>query len=201
MNIILGSTSPRRKNILSGLINNFDILAPEINEKKLNNEKPLEYSIRISKEKSRSILSRYSISKPALLITCDTVVTIDNLILGKPENFEKAVQIIKSLNKKTHIVISSLTLAHFHGNQPANYLTCYEITKVKFKNLTDNEITTYLKKINFRDKAGGYALQEYGDSIIERYIGSATNIIGFPLKLFFSMISTLNITSEVLNNE
>lgn len=196
MQIVLGSSSPRRKILLKNIIDAFEIFCPNIEEIAAAEETPRQFSERISEEKAKSILPNISNCSPVLIISCDTIVTINNKIIGKPVNFEDAVNILKELNGKTHEVISSITLLYLNGEQIMN-ITDSEISRITFKSITDSEIDGYLKKITYLDKAGAYAVQEYGDNLIETIDGSLTNIIGFPVRLFFRMLTRLNLIEKI----
>ncbi len=196
MKIILGSSSPRRKIILQNLIDKFEIYTPNIAEIASAEETPKQFSERISEEKAKSILQNNSNPSPVLIISCDTIVTINNKIIGKPLDFQDALNIIKILNGKTHEVISSITLLHIDGAQIRN-ITESEISRITFKTITNDAIIDYLKKIDYSDKAGAYAIQEYGSSIIKSIDGSITNVIGFPVRLFFRMLTKLNLLEEM----
>ena len=199
MQIILGSTSPRRKRILNALFDSIKIVAPAIEETHRPPETPVEFATRLSEEKCLSILAAGAPeAEPGLLITADTVVSIDSGIIGKPADFNDAVRILSLLNGRTHEVITGLTLLAFdRGTAQGSPVTGFEITEVTFKSLTRENIISYLGKIDYRDKAGSYAFQEQGGMIIERYQGSATNIIGFPLRLFFAMADGLGLGREL----
>ncbi len=201
MKIVLGSTSPRRKAVLSGIFDSFEIIAPDVDERPRGTESPIEFSMRISEDKSRSIMSQCAEDQsPRLIITADTVVVLDGEIIGKPVDFNDAVNTISRLNGKTHQVVTGLCLRACAGG-PENFRirTSFEITEVKFRGLGHEVIVRYLGRIDYRDKAGSYALQEEGDMIIERYEGSVTNIIGFPLRLFFSMVTDMGLAEAVFN--
>lgn len=199
MKIILGSSSPRRKEILSRIICSFDIIKPETDESVHAGETPLDYALRVASDKSRAVMDSCPCKGPGfLLITCDTIVAIQNRIIGKPENFDDALSILKDLSGKTHEVISALTLL-YAGNKTI-IRTEAEKTLIRFKNLNEKELKNYLMKIDFMDKAGAYALQEYGDVIIEEVRGSITNVIGFPLRLFIRMIGEMDIAGPALFN-
>jgi len=196
MRIILGSSSPRRKDLLKQIIDTIDIYSPEIDESFIKEETPVNYSERISKEKAKNIIPYISSSgRPTLLITCDTIVTIDNIIIGKPAGYNDAVNIFNRLNGRTHEVISSITLIYKGINYSKK--TESQKTQITFKNLNDGMIKDYLYRIDFMDKAGGYAIQEHGDIIIKRVMGSITNVIGFPLTLFFKMLSEMDLLDKI----
>lgn len=197
MKIILGSSSPRREEILRRIIDNFEIIIPEVDEDIMENEAPPQYSKRISIKKAESIFNLLSTKETQIVICCDTIVTIDNTIIGKPLDHANAIQIIKMLSGKAHNVISSITLIYKDKCKNKVIHTDSEITLVIFKKLSDEDISTYLQRINYMDKAGAYAIQEFGELLIERIYGSISNVIGFPLRLFFKMISELHIWSKL----
>lgn len=193
--IILGSSSPRRKEILSKIIDTFDICIPHVDEEIVEGENPRDYSNRVATEKIEYL--RRVIppgDEPCLIISCDTVVTIDNMVIGKPRDYADATAKIEMLSGKTHHVISSISLALAREGEQT---TGSEITEVTFKNLGRHDIQQYLNSIDYRDKAGAYALQENGELIIEEIHGSITNVIGFPLRLFFRLLSHVNIVEAV----
>lgn len=191
MNIILGSTSPRRKAILGALFSKFIIVPPSVEENHRARETPLEFALRMSEEKCRSIgISGAIADYPALIISSDTIVTIDGVIIGKPADHDDAVRIISLLSGRIHRVITGLTLFAPGGPRaPFRPFTAGEATEVTFRSLDRAGIERYLASIEYLDKAGAYAFQDNGAMIIDHYRGSVTNIIGFPLRLFFAMLS------------
>jgi septum formation protein len=187
MKIVLGSTSPRRKSIIGSLFGEFTAVAPSVDETHRPPESPEEFALRIAGDKCRSVLeSGAAAGGPALVITADTIVTIDGHVIGKPDGLEDATRILRLLAGRTHRVITAMAL-HASGDGPDRGRIGYEATEVTFKKLGDAGIRRYLDTIDYRDKAGAYAFQEHGSMIVEGFRGSATNIIGFPLRLFFSM--------------
>ena len=111
MKVVLGSSSPRRKDILSLFFKKFEIRVPEVEEIFHPGEKPLEFACRISEKKMDFITSNIDLAPPYLVITSDTIVTIDDKILGKPGDYAGAVEMIKSLSGRTHEVISSVCIS------------------------------------------------------------------------------------------
>lgn len=197
MKIILGSSSPRRKELLSIICENFIQISPDTDETILNEESPINYAKRISIDKLNTLVSeiknKYDL-RNYLIITSDTIVTIENNILGKPKNYDNAFDMLNSLNNKEHKVITSLTM-QFYKNNKKKIITDFLTTKVKFKNLSKNEIENYLNKTDYHDKAGSYAIQENGELIIEQTTGSISNIVGFPMRLFLKICNNNNLTS------
>jgi septum formation protein len=201
MNIILGSSSPRRKSILGGLVDSFLVMPPSIDETHFPDESPKTFAVRIADKKCRTILESGAIDAyPALVITADTIVTIDGRIIGKPSDFDDAVRMISELNGRTHRVITGLTLSAMKKRGDGHRsLTGCEVTEVTFRQLDRDGIVGYLNAIEYHDKAGSYAIQEHGGMIVEGYRGSVSNIIGFPLRLFFSMLVEMGIVHELFN--
>ncbi len=201
MNIILGSSSPRRKSILSGLADSFRVLPPSIDETHFPDESPEVFAMRIAVDKCRAILESGAINAyPALVIAADTIVTINGRIIGKPSDFDDAVRMISELNGRTHRVITGLTLSagEKEGNRHRSLTGC-EVTEVSFRQLDRDGIIGYLNAIEYHDKAGSYAIQEHGGMIVEGYRGSISNIIGFPLRLFFSMLVEMGLVNRLFN--
>ncbi|HOD14337.1 MAG TPA: Maf family protein [Spirochaetota bacterium] len=192
MKIVLGSTSPRRKSIIGSLFGEFTAVAPSVDETHRPPESPEEFALRIAGDKCRSVLeSGAAAGGAALIITADTIVTIDGHVIGKPDGLEDAARILRLLAGRTHRVITAMAL-HASGHGPDRGRIGYEATEVTFRKLDDAGIRRYLDTIDYRDKAGAYAFQEHGSMIVEGFRGSATNIIGFPLRLFFSMAAEMD---------
>lgn len=198
MDVVLGSSSPRRKLILSGIIESFSVVAPDINEDRLPDEKPVQYTRRISEKKCASIQNMApDFTGDHLIITSDTTVACGDTILGKPADMDSAVSIFRLLSGMTHQVITAVTILTFSEGMFREMFTGHEVTNVSFKKLDNETIYRYLGLIEFSDKAGGYAFQEHGTMIIEGFSGSVTNIIGFPLRLFFRMSAELGIVDKL----
>jgi septum formation protein len=188
MKIILGSKSPRRKIILSGITDEFKVMHPDADESIKTGESPVVYSERISADKAKSIFRNISRNEDALIISCDTIVCLNGEIFGKPESYDEAFSFLKKLSGKTHSVISSICLIKTNGLSIEKTSSGTETTLVSFLNLSDEDIENYLSKTEYMDKAGAYAAQENGNLIIGKIDGSLTNVIGFPLRLFFRML-------------
>jgi septum formation protein len=196
MKIILGSASPRRREILSGFFTDLQLFAPDADESLLPDELPSDYASRISLEKGLITLKSTSPPAPSLIISCDTIVTMENRIFGKPADRKHAAEILGSLCGKTHKVITALTLIVRSDNSDKT-ISDAEISRVTFKHLKAAEIESYLDATDYSDKAGSYAFQQNRSMIIEKFAGSATNIIGFPLRLFFRLTSDAGITDKI----
>ncbi len=200
--VILGSGSPRRKMILSSLLGHFQVIVPYTDERVNEGESPEGYSVRISEDKNDALLPLVGENRPGLLITADTLVTIDGRILGKPADRAEAIQFIGMLNGRTHRVVSSVTCSLISGSgvPEVSRRTETEATEVTFHRLSDTDINRYLDSIDYLDKAGSYAFQDNGRSIIRSFSGSVTNIIGFPLRAFFSLLAEMGLVENLLIN-
>jgi septum formation protein len=197
MKILLGSTSPRRKSIIGSLFDEFTVVPPSVDETHLPPESPEEFALRIAGDKCRSILrSGAAAGGPALIIAADTIVTIDGRVIGKPIDLDDAVRIIGLLSGRTHRVLTAMALHAVADGKEHARLGC-EATEVIFRKLDDAGIRRYLATIDYRDKAGAYAFQEHGSMIVEGYRGSPTNIIGFPLRLFFSLATDMGLAGPL----
>ncbi|BBE32045.1 septum formation protein Maf [Tepiditoga spiralis] len=179
-NIILGSGSPRRYELLKLLFNNFEVKVSNTVEK-YSSKKPENIVVELSELKSNSI----KISNDKLLITADTIVVLNEKIIGKPNNFEDAFHMLKSLSGKKHEVFTGVTI------RTLNKKRCfYEKTEVFFNNLTDSIIKFYLSTYEPFDKAGSYGIQDFGAVFINKIIGDYYNVMGLPIsRLFFELQS------------
>ncbi len=198
---ILGSASPRRKMILERLFGEIRVIHPSVDETAFPGETPEGFAARVSRDKSAAIIASLdaaTLRGPSLVITADTVVTIDGCLIGKPSGLDDAVAMITRLSGRTHRVVTGLTLAATDASGAIASMTGHGDTEVTFKALDEGEIRRYLSLIDYRDKAGAYAFQEHGAMIVDGYRGSATNIIGLPLRLFFSMLSGMGIADHIL---
>lgn len=172
--IILKSSSPRRKQILTDLGLIFAISPSKINEIPKKDEFYLEFLQRITYEK----LEVEKTSNGILYITSDTIVIFKNEILQKPIDFENAVKILSRLSGQENLVLSSVGLY-----KDGQFFYDYEETRVQFKEWNLNEIKQYIHSHNVMDKAGAYAIQDKKGPV-KNFVGSYSNVVGFPLKKF-----------------
>lgn len=175
MNIILASASPRRKEILKNANVKFEIMASSIEELTLDSESPCQMVMRLAFEKGIDIASR---QKSDLVISADTIVVLDNTILGKPKDEIEARKMITSLSGRTHQVITGISLINLDNNKK---IIDYVISNVKFKNLSEEDINDYIRTKESLDKAGAYGIQGYGALLVEEIQGDYFNIVGLPI--------------------
>lgn len=164
--VILASTSPRRKELLSSVLWDFDIFSPTADEK--DGETPETTAMDNARGKAYSIAK----DEASIILACDTVVACDKEILGKPKDASDAQRMLKLLRGRRHEVFSGICVL-------ADKEYCFaERSVVQIKNLSDKEIDDYIEKYRPFDKAGAYGIQ---DGMAEEFEGDYNNIIGLPL--------------------
>jgi|SRR5690606_16570143 len=177
-NIILASNSPRRKQFLTDLGLRFSVKPVNINEKYPYLLKDKDIALYIAHEKAKAF---NDLNKNDLLITCDTIVWIDDIALGKPENKEQAIAMLTKLSGKTHQVISAVCLKSTFKED-----LFFDVTDVTFNNLNSKDINYYIDTYQPFDKAGSYGIQEWIGLIgIEKISGSYTNVVGMPMEKLY----------------
>lgn len=174
MQIILGSQSPRRKEILSYFTLPFEQASPPFDEDSVEfKDNPEEYVCAISSGKAASLLPRFP---NAVILTADTIVYRNGKIFGKPKDIADALQIFSELVGKRHTVYTGVTVC----SSERSYSQA-EATQVLFNPLTPEQIRHYLSRIEWADKAGGYAIQMAGGLIVRKIEGCYYNVMGLPI--------------------
>ncbi len=183
--MILASASPRRKEILSRLSDNFRVVSPDFDERSVDQAlfSPSEYVKILSRNKALSVKAQYL---EEIVIGADTVVVLDETIYGKPNDDNHAYKMLLSLSGKTHQVLTGVTLCY-----KDNIRTDYEVSHVTFKVLTDKEIWDYIYTKEPNDKAGAYAIQGIGNNLVLSYEGDFDNIVGLPLALVKNLLAKI----------
>jgi len=182
--IILASESPRRFELLQMIGLNFTVRPSHIEETYRDHLTPLEYALDNAKRKSGKVAEKYPAS---LIIAADTIVIFENEVLEKPMDEQHAFDILNKLSGRTHEVITAFGLCR---KDSGFTLFDHEITRVRFRSLTGDEIHAYIKTGEPFDKAGGYGAQGYGSLLIERVEGCFFNVVGLPLAKFYTMLNT-----------
>ena len=174
MKIILASKSPRRKEILETMGVQFEIDVADVDESVDACLSPVEAVCEISKRKAEKVSERHG--EDEIVISADTVVVIDGKIIGKPKDKEDAFCILKNLSGRTHEVYTGFTVC---GNGKTK--TDFEVTKVHFKELCDDDIRRYIATGEPMDKAGAYGIQQKGNLFVDYIHGDYYNVVGFPI--------------------
>lgn len=181
--IVLGSQSPRRKELLSGLDIRFEQKAmPDIAEDYPADLDPEKVPLYLARMKAEAYRSKGMMQDSTLLITADTVVIIDGTILGKPQDREEAARMLRTLSGRTHQVVTGVCVSH---RSETRAFSCSSL--VTFAHLSDEEIDYYLERYRPYDKAGSYGIQEWiGYIAIQRVEGSFYNVMGLPVHLLYN---------------
>jgi len=181
-NIILGSKSPRRKELLELIGLKFQVKDNNVIETYSNKLKPYQIAEYLSKKKAAA----YIIDKKDLIICADTIVYNEN-ILAKPKNKDDAFNMLSSLSNKEHTVITGVTIKTIDTQ-----ITFHESSVVNFYSLNEKEILYYINNFNSLDKAGAYGIQEWIGAIGIRNIkGSFYNVMGMPTSKLYQLLKTL----------
>ncbi len=184
-NIILASGSPRRQQFFRELNIEFEIRLKEIEEvfpENLLAEEITNYLARLKADAFSNELKSND-----LLITSDTIVWLDGKALGKPKDFDDAVEMLKSMAGKTHEVITSVCVKTTEFEK-----VLHSTTKVTFNSLSIHQIEHYLNEYKPFDKAGAYGIQDWiGLTAISKIEGSYTNVVGLPTDLVFNFLDNL----------
>ncbi len=186
MRIILASASPRRREILTQLGLNFEIVVSDAEESS-NLTDAGKLCKELSKIKAHSVAKKIA-DNNALIIGCDTVVVKNGKILGKPKDEADAFNMLSALSGGEHSVISGLTL--IHGDK---VISKYEETRVLFDDMSKDEIMAYIATGECTDKAGAYAIQGLAAPYIKGIKGCYYNVVGLPVNLLYNMAKELNL--------
>jgi septum formation protein len=174
--LILASTSPRRRRLLTEHGYAFRVVPADITEITPPHMSPGEITLYNARAKSLFV----SRAEPeSLVLGVDTLVAFEGAVLGKPENMKAAFNMVKRLNGRTHDVYSGVWLRHAESKRERGFI---DITRVHFRKLTDTQLRDYLDRIGPLDKAGAYAAQEDRGELIEAIEGSFSNVIGLPME-------------------
>lgn len=189
--IILASASPRRKELLDQIKVRYLVHAVDIDETPLPDESPLLYTQRLAAEKSAACVAE--LKSPLPVLAADTVVVIENVIMGKPKSGTEAIFMLRTLSGKTHQVYTALSLRGLKHSQLVS------VTEVTFRTLSDSEIFSYWHTGEPVDKAGAYAIQGKGSVFVETIKGSFSGVVGLPLFETAQLLSQHNI--EIFKHE
>lgn len=173
MKLILGSGSPRRRELLAqiGVVAD-DVRPPDIDETPLKNEQPRPYCVRLAREKALAVQA----NDDDIVLCGDTTVALGRRILGKPEDAAEAAQFLHMLSGRRHRVITAIALRR--GDQLWQRDV---VTQVKMKALSDEEVNWYLATNDWQGKAGGYGIQGPAGAFIPWISGSFTAVMGLPV--------------------
>ncbi len=183
MNLLLASNSPRRKELLTQLGYQFDIVMIVVDESYPSDLKPHEIAEYVSAKKAKA----FDVNENEILLTSDTIVALDQKILLKPKDENEAFEMIKSLSGKVHQVYTAFTLKTVDSE-----IRKICKTDVEFSEISDEEIKFYIKTYKPFDKAGSYGIQEWlGMTKIKNISGSFYSVMGLPVDLVYEELKKL----------
>jgi septum formation protein len=183
--IVLASASPRRAEILRTVGWPFETLVLDIDETRAAGEDAATYVQRLARAKADAAALRYPAS---MIVAADTVVVIDEQILGKPQDDEDARDMLRQLSGRWHQVLTGVA---FIAGASAEFSLAYEKTEVKFAVMGQDEIDWYVASGEPRDKAGAYAIQGLGARFIEGIRGDYSNVVGLPVRLLYELVTAV----------
>lgn len=184
--IYLASKSPRRRKLLKQLGIKFKAFSVDLTEEILDGEHPIKTVKRLAEHKLQSAIRKV---KNGIIITADTIVVLDHEIIGKPQNEKDAFNTLKKLSGRTHKVYTGYVVFNTISKKK---IVGYEQTEVTFRNLTNQEISNYIKTGSPMDKAGAYGIQDdFGAVFVKRINGCYYNVVGLPLSKIYKSLTEI----------
>jgi septum formation protein len=180
--LILASKSPRRQQLLKGLDIDFEVRTKDVDESYPSSLKDEEIPKYLAKKKAAAFIDE--LNENDILITCDTIVSLNGEVLEKPSDYDHAFEMLSKLSGKMHTVYTGVCIT-----TTASQIAFTDKTEVYFKQLTKEEIDYYITHYKPYDKAGSYGIQEWwGYIAIEKINGDFFNVMGLPLRLIYSAL-------------
>ena len=181
--LILASASPRRRELLDMLGLTYEIRAVDVDESVLEGETPEELVVRLARDKASA-----KVRPDELVLAADTIVVLDDMILGKPTDPDDAVRMLSRLQGRAHVVLTGVALL----DGASRSMNCrFDRTEVSLGVLDASRIDWYVGTGEPLDKAGSYAIQGLGSSFVEAIQGNYTNVVGLPLPLVRALLQEL----------
>lgn len=174
--IVLASSSPRRKELLVKYNIEPIIVKADVYEKFNSNETVEQIAMALAFEKANKVKDNFSNGE--IIIGADTIVAYDNQVLGKPKDEDEAINMLKLLSDREHVVLTGISIIKANTNIK---VIDYEKTIVKFRKLSDEKIKNYIKTKEYEDKAGAYGIQGLGGILAEWINGCYFNVVGLPI--------------------
>lgn len=189
MNLVLASASERRNELLKRITSQFQVIISDFDENEvIFKGNCADYVMEIAKGKAMDVCNK--VQEKSIIIGCDTIVSYNNLVFGKPKDRDEAFSMLKTLSGNTHQVYSGIALV---DNCTGNVSTEFVCTDVKFSSLSDKIILKYIETGEPLDKAGAYGIQGYGGIFVEEIKGCYYNVVGLPLNRLNSMFRDMGV--------
>jgi septum formation protein len=188
--LLLASTSPRRSELLKEAGFDFEMVAPTVAERF-----DVDFTLRelTALNAMRKAVATARLRPKDVVLAADTLVSIDDHILGKPKDNNEAVAMLERLTGRAHEVCTSVVICCL---AEAKSITFHDVSRVCFRRLSRDEIDNYLTRVNPLDKAGAYAAQGFGSEIIEKIDGSFTNVVGLPMEKTIAALAAFGIAPK-----
>ena len=189
--LVLASCSPRRAALLTEARFEFERVSPRVEEKFDVDLTLRELTTWNAMRKGVPVARAYP---DKVVLAADTLIALEDEIIGKPADLEQAEQILRRLSGRTHEVCSAVFICRFATGQPAMF---HEFSRVRFRRLSSATIQNYITKVNPLDKAGAYAAQGRGAEIIAKIDGSYTNVVGLPMEKTLAALAQFGLHPKV----
>lgn len=183
MELVLASSSPRRQELLRAAGIGFEVRPSNVPEELLRGEAPAEFSERLAREKGSAVWKAIANDPRKIVLAADTIVVVDEHILGKPVNVGDAARMLRLLSARSHEVITSVCLLGKGVSEVRS-----ERTTVFVSSISEREIADYIASGEPMDKAGAYGIQGLFSRWIPRVEGDYTNVVGLPIALVYRML-------------
>ena len=183
MRVILASASPRRRDLLTMIGIAHEVIPADVDETYRAGEVPREHAERLAREKASALAAR---APEAVIIAADTIVVVDGDVLGKPQDADEAVRMLRRLAGRAHTVFTAVAVA-----RGAKMLSGVEEVGVTFRPLDDATIRSYVATREPMDKAGAYGIQGYGAAIVERIDGDYFAVMGLAIGRMLALLREL----------
>jgi septum formation protein len=183
--LVLASASPRRQELLRNAGIPFIMQPADIDETPLSGELPRAYAERLAQEKALTVAH---LRPTDTVLGADTIVVVDDAILGKPRDADDAARMLRMLSGRIHEVITGVCMVEPVTGHDAQVKTASEITRVTFARISEEEILAYVASGEPMDKAGAYAIQGMASRWIPRVEGDYSNVVGLPVALVYGML-------------
>ncbi len=181
--IILASSSPRRADILRKLNIGFEIIPSPYVEDHSRTDFSYDYIEDLAYNKAKAVIPL--VKTPSIIVAADTIVVLDGKVLGKPDGYDGAFEMLRSLSGRTHQVVTAIVVMN---SETGVYKKKSTTSEVLFEKLSDEKIKYYIDNFKPFDKAGSYGIQEMPDGYIKSYSGDLENIIGMSSKTLLEML-------------
>ena len=187
--LVLASSSPRRRELLTALGLPFTVATAAVDERQRPDEPPAALVQRLSRAKAAAVVSRHP---GAVIVGADTVVVLNGAVLGKPADAEDAVRMLRALRGRPHLVYSAVTALHVAAGREATELS---ESCVWMRDYSDGEIAAYVASGDPLDKAGAYAIQHRGFAPVAGFEGCYASIMGLPLGHLARALAAVGVTT------